>query len=163
MRVSFFIIAIIISSNLVFAADGNFLYSQCRNYGGEIYNERDVWCQAYITGYVEAIATERLVTKVGANKFCIESEMTFNQIISSVNKFLENNPELLNRPGRHLVNDALALAFPCKKMVHKIDNKHLAGKVVEHKKWLCLKCLGEFVSEQGKCDYCNSSEFVTSK
>ena len=101
--------------NLAGAADGSFLNTQCMNYDGDLSSEQDAWCLAYITGFVEGAATDRQAEREQANRFCLDSNVTFNQIILVVKKYLKQNPELLNYPERYVVNDALASKYPCVK------------------------------------------------
>jgi hypothetical protein len=47
--------------------------------------------------------------------FCIPEENIQDATYDAVKAFLENNPDVLFRPRRYVITNALMQAFPCKK------------------------------------------------
>jgi hypothetical protein len=76
-------------------------------------------------GFVQGITSNEAVLKLPlvlitedgnlTQQFCIRKGVTQGQTIAIVEKFLNNNPEQLDRPAALLVRQALKTVFPCQK------------------------------------------------
>ena len=104
--------------------DGNTLKSFCKDLPATpTVNDafRYGMCAGYITGVIDTEAfTQDAISEAGvpdrrAIKFCIDRNTTTNgQLVSIVNKFLEEHSEHLDQTAAGFVSDAFSRAFPCK-------------------------------------------------
>ena len=83
-------------------------------------NELDEYCapgsvtQLYCDGYVAAIADVMKHSPVNREMDCGPPEVTLQQIVDIVRRFLAAHPEDRHFSAESLVADAIAEAFPCR-------------------------------------------------
>jgi hypothetical protein len=83
-------------------------------------NELDAYCapgsvtQLYCDGYVAAIADAMKHSPVNREMDCGPPEVTLQQIVDIVRRFLAAHPEDRHFSAESLVADAIAEAFPCR-------------------------------------------------
>ena len=88
------------------AVSGNELRQQCDEpkFGRYI-------CMGYIRGVVEMATLTIPPTAAGA--FCLPSEVTTNQVVEVVKKYMQDNPERLHEIAAALIVSRLHVVFPC--------------------------------------------------
>jgi membrane glycosyltransferase len=107
-------------SQAAYTDDGNTLILECQvavdMMGGE--EAKDYWkapiCAAYITGMTDMALVYSFAKPKDKKFFCIPEEVTHEQNIRAVLKYLKDRPQDLHKPKGVLVLLALAEAFPCK-------------------------------------------------
>ena len=83
--------------------NGNQLYSDCKTGGST-----EQICYGYIMGVADVLAGQ------GANTVCVPQEVTANQLVDVVKKYMTDHPEFRHLSGPSEVTEALAEAFGCK-------------------------------------------------
>lgn len=88
---------------------GNRLYEDCRaaNYFNRGY------CGGYVTGIVDTIEALQARGVLPSDALCIPEQSTKGQLVDTVLKYLEQNPERRHLEAGSLVPEALNRAFPC--------------------------------------------------
>jgi hypothetical protein len=98
-------------------ADGKNLLDACLRKENENQNSADKMSWAYCQGKVTGVAETLLLFNMDLPKnsqVCLPKEVTIDQTIMIVTKFLKENPEKLHLSDAYLVHFALQKAFPCK-------------------------------------------------
>lgn len=92
------------------AASGGELKRLCSGVQGS----REVeLCAAYVSGVVSTLKfvgqSKNTIKPIG----CLPASMTGEEMIAITNRYLRENPHLLNRDGAGLVSTAFTTAYPC--------------------------------------------------
>jgi hypothetical protein len=98
-------------------ADGNNLLKACLRKEKENQSCADSMSWAYCQGKIEGAAETLLLFNIVLPKnsqVCFPQEVTVEQTIMIVTKFLKENPEKLHLSDAYLVHLAIQKAFPCK-------------------------------------------------
>jgi len=77
-------------------------------------------CLSYVNGildmetfYRHVLILDKIPIKKNSILGCIPGDVTLDQQIRVIVKFLEDHPEFLNLPSSALITEALSTAFPC--------------------------------------------------
>ncbi|HUK99552.1 MAG TPA: Rap1a/Tai family immunity protein [Nitrospirota bacterium] len=109
----------LILPSISFGYTGNELLRDCglaiRGFNGEKLINADHEKAGVCLGYVEAIVDEQRLVPTSLQFFCIPSNITYEQDIRIIVKYLNDHPEQLKWDANALIKHALDQAFPCKK------------------------------------------------
>jgi hypothetical protein len=113
----FFTLVLSICANADEFVDGNDLLSHCKGVvvpsSDPIAKANGLACLGYIEGMKDMHSLYKSAGK--ATMWCIPENVTNDQIVLVVYKYLQNNPEVLNQYKSILVITALKKGFDCKK------------------------------------------------
>lgn len=104
-------ILFLLSCGAAHAYSGNELLKDLKSVDKDKPNVLTVYDEGVAFGFIQG--SSGVLHNVGV--ICLPPEVTNGQNRSIVQKYLENNPEVLHRPAHFLVASALIAAFPCKK------------------------------------------------
>jgi hypothetical protein len=105
------------SGSAMATLDGNDLLNGCKEADSANASKKSSFTAGYCYGIVVSTIETSVILKDGiAPNFqsCVPTEMTNQQAVRIVIKYLQANPEQLHFPGSTLVIRALHKAFPCK-------------------------------------------------
>ena len=106
-----------LASGSAAALDGNDLLNGCKEADSANASTKSSFTAGYCYGIVVSTIELSVILKDGiAPNFqsCVPTEMTNQQAVRIVIKYLQGNPEQLHFSGSSLVIRALHKAFPCK-------------------------------------------------
>ena len=114
----YIILLILLAPSTVFSFNtGSDLQEICRE-GKEEGSE--LACHAYINGVIEGVVLgARVVSSditgeyVDYKIFCPPDDVTIDQYVAVVKKYMEDHPEVLGEPSAPLISLAIKEAFPC--------------------------------------------------
>jgi hypothetical protein len=125
LLLSILVLALCLTAQDDWHGDGNSLLKKCslaiRVLDGETLSSADAvggaLCVGYVMGVHDIDSTVQMLEKHEKtslmNHACVPSNVSTNQAVRTVVKYLRDNPAQLHRPASVLVIDAVRSSFPC--------------------------------------------------